>query len=404
MLKLTCAQAGRFLLYKHGLFDERRFFGKQGVLDFVRQVGCVQFDPIDVCGKNAELVLQSRVAGFTKSLLYELLYTDRALVDCFDKNLSILPVEDYPYFAADRAAFLSMGRSRAEVNAVCGMVKEHIRKNGPVCSADLRKVGVNRTVDWYWAATSLSRAALETLYFRGELAVSGKKGAVKYYDLAEHCLPPHILAARDPLPSMEDHLAWRVLRRIGSVGLLWNKPSDAWLNIPSFRTAERKTVFERLLAERSIVPVYVEGVGLLYSLASDSMHLERFTAERQAEGNTDTQTGFRGNEPRCELLAPLDNLLWDRNLVRALWGFDYKWEIYTPAAKRRHGYYVLPLLYGDRFAGRVEPVADKKAGVLTVRNVWYEDGFAPDADFNRAFTACLERFASFNGCSRVTFI
>ena len=95
---LSNQQARRFMLLKHGLIDSYKFAGKQGILDFVRQAGCIQFDPIDVCGKNAELVLQSRVKGFTKQLLYSLLYEDRTLLDYFDKNLSIIQTADWPYF------------------------------------------------------------------------------------------------------------------------------------------------------------------------------------------------------------------------------------------------------------------------------------------------------------------
>ena len=95
IITLTKQQARQFMLLKHGLIGERKFIGKDGVLAFVRQAGCIQFDPIDVCGKNAELVLQSRVKGFTKKMLYELLYEDRKLIDYFDKNLAIMAFEDW---------------------------------------------------------------------------------------------------------------------------------------------------------------------------------------------------------------------------------------------------------------------------------------------------------------------
>ena len=102
-LNFTLDEAKRFILYKQGLLSEHRFSGKKGVLNFIRQAGCIQFDPIDVCGRNAELVLQSRVADFTKNMLYELLYEDRKLLDNFDKNLAIIPVENWPNFKRDRA-------------------------------------------------------------------------------------------------------------------------------------------------------------------------------------------------------------------------------------------------------------------------------------------------------------
>lgn len=110
MIPLTIEEARNFILLKQGLLGEYRFTGKQGALDYVRQAGCIQFDPVDACGKNAELTLQSRVKGFTKQTLYELLYEDRSLVDYPDKNISIIPAEDWPYFERYRRAARENGR------------------------------------------------------------------------------------------------------------------------------------------------------------------------------------------------------------------------------------------------------------------------------------------------------
>ncbi|MDD4139934.1 MAG: crosslink repair DNA glycosylase YcaQ family protein, partial [Eubacteriales bacterium] len=225
-VRITNQQARRFLLLKHGLIGPYRFYGKQGILDFVGQAGCIQFDPVDTCGKNAELVLQSRVKDFRKDQLYDLLYTDRDLFDYFDKNLAILRTEDWPHCCRIRVSYREGCRSHREVDAVRATIIERIRKQGPVCSADLE---FDTKVAWFWQDTRLSRAALETLYFRGDLVVHHKEGTIKYYDLAERCLAPELLDAPDPFADDAAYAAWRVLRRIGSVGLLWNRASDAWL-------------------------------------------------------------------------------------------------------------------------------------------------------------------------------
>jgi len=387
-ISLTNAQARRFMLIKHGLIGKYKFSGKQGILEFIRQAGCIQYDPIDVCGKNAELVLQSRVKGFTKQTLYELLYNDRALLDYFDKNLAIIAAEDWPYFNRYREAHKNGGRSHADVNIVCEEIKSIIKEKGNLSSAD---IGFKDTVNWYWSDTKLSRAALETMYFRGDLAIHHKKGAIKYYDLAENCISKDLLAAPDPYPNELDHQQWRVLRRIGAVGLLWNKPSDAWLNIWELKSAQRNEIFDRLLHGGQIIEVVVEGVkDSLYCLSTDIDILE----------------AVRQNlvmKPRCELLAPLDNLLWDRKLIKALFGFDYKWEIYTPAVQRKYGYYVLPVLYGDMFIGRLEAVCERKAGTLIIKNIWYESGVKPGKRLTDALDKRLVEFAGFNGCDNVRY-
>mgnify|MGYP000874974848 FL=1 len=258
MQSISCTpiQARRFLLYKQGLLGEHCFEGKKGVIDYVRQAGCIQFDPIDVCGKNAELVLQSRVKGFQKQTLYNLLYEDRKLLDYFDKNLSIMLTEDWPYFSRIRKENTDSGRSYNEVNQVAEEIKYLIKESGPVSSKD---IDYNETVKWYWSDTRLSRAALETLYFRGDLIIHHKNGSMKYYDLAENCIPSELLNTPDPYQDDFDHMKWRVLRRIGSVGLLWNKSSDAWLGL-NLKAPEREKIFEALLNEGKIAEVSVEGL------------------------------------------------------------------------------------------------------------------------------------------------
>ncbi len=381
-------QARQFLLWKQGLLGAYRFSGRSGVLAFVRQAGCIQYDPIDICGKNAELVLQSRVAGFSKQMLSALLYEERELVDYFDKNMAIFHVEDWKYFARMRAHHHANGRSRDAVEAAIPGVIRTIQQKGFVCSKDIQ---LPQTVDWSWSPTSLSRAVLETLYFRGALVIHHKKGTQKYYSLAEAQLPAHILETPDPNESEDAFLAWQVQRRIGSVGMLWNRPSDAWLGIDGLKSEVRTRIFSALAAAGRIVEWTVEGIGgKLYILKED----EALAAHVLSGDNV---------PKRLEFIAPLDNLLWDRKLIKALFNFDYKWEIYTPVTLRKYGYYVLPVLYGDRFAGRAEVVADRKQSQLVVRQFWPEADAGADDNFRVLFAERLRQFAAFNDCDTLRF-
>ena len=136
-LKITKNQARRFLLLKHGLLGEHKFAEKQGIYDYIRQAGCLQYDPIDVCGKNHELVLFSKVKGFSKEDMYSLLYDERRLLDWFDKCMSIMPVEDWPYFESARKTGLFDSSERPEVDEAAERVLEYIQMNGAVCSSDI---------------------------------------------------------------------------------------------------------------------------------------------------------------------------------------------------------------------------------------------------------------------------
>jgi len=395
MICLTNRQARQFLLLKQGLLGEHRFIGKQGVLDYMRQAGCIQFDPVDACGRNAELTLQSRIKNFTKQTLYELLYHDRKLLDYPDKNLSIILTEDWPFFERYRKAAKENGLRFKELAQLEEQAKTYIRTHDPVSSDELPIYG---SVRWHsaihWSGkwdgdTNASRSVLEQLYSTGELIIHHKKGTRKYYDLAEKHIPDELLNAADPLPDDFEHRKWRVLRRIGAVGLMWNRPSDAWLNIWGLKSQQRNEAFKELLDERKILEIKVED--LKYSLfcrAEDIPIIETVLREDKFK-------------PRCELIAPLDCMMWDRKLIFALFGFDYTWEIYTPANKRKYGFYVLPLLYGDKFIGRLEAVADRNTGTLTVKNIWYEDGVKQDKKIKTAVGNCIKRFAEFNECDKI---
>ena len=393
MLTISKDQARQFILFRQGLLGEHRFIGKDGAYQYVRQAGCIQFDPVDVCGRNAELTLQSRVKGFRKKMLDDLLYRDRRLVDYADKELSIWPSEDWPFFSSYRERSLSHGKQFPGIPELEEQAVAYIRKNGPVSSDSLPIEG---TVFWHssmhWSGhwhnqSPAARSVLEQLYTDGVLLIHHKAGTRKFYDLADKYLPTGLLAAPDPCPDEMSFLCWRVKRRIGAVGLLWNRRSDAWLGI-AMTTEQRDAAFARLEREGAVTPVQVDGLRFPLYLLSEDLPL----MESVVSGQSDPKA-------RLEFLAPLDPMMWDRKLIEALWGFQYSWEIYTPASKRKYGYYVLPMVYGDRFVGRIEPKADRKTKALTVSKVWFEPGVRQTKKLVGQVDRAVQRLAKFNECS-----
>lgn len=385
-MKATLPQLRRFLLARHGLLGARRFKGPEGLMQYIRQCGCIQFDPVDVCGKSHELALLARVEGFTHAMLYTLLYEQRRLIDFFDKNMCIMPIEDWPCLEHIRSWYRQQSRSADKVEAVREQVLRTVHERGHVNASEL---GLEGRADWYWSGSSLSRVALETLYFRGDLVIHHKQGSIKSYALAADLLPKELHQAPCPFADEEERMRWQVLRRIGAVGTLPNSPSDAWLGVDGMKAAQRNRIFSTLEADGAIIPIEVEGLSKpLYIKATDAAALAAAAEPSSAA-------------KRVCLLAPLDCLMWDRKLIEAVFGFFYRWEIYTPAEKRQYSYYVLPVVYGERFAGRIEPVLDRKAGVLTVRRFWPEKGFRETAAFRRELENELNRLARFHGAQKV---
>ena len=398
MQTITRQQARQFILAKQGLIGKYRFTGKDGAYAYVRQAGCIQFDPVDVCGKNAELTLQSRVKNFKKTMLHDLLYKDRKLVDYADKELSIWPSEDWPYFSSYRERSRKLGLTFKGLKKLEKEAIEYIEANGPVSSDSLPIEGEifwHSSMHWSgnWQKNSqAARSVLEQLYTDGELVIHHKKGSRKYYDLAARHLPQNILEAENPCKTDEEFMCWRVLRRIGALGLLWDKNSTAFLGI-DINAAKRKKALEILTDEGKIISIMVEGIKQPFYYRSEDSELMRDVIEGTAD-----------LKPRMSFIAPLDPLMWDKALILALWDFQYSWEIYTPADKRKYGYYTLPVLFGDRFVGRIEAVPDRKTGVLAVRNIWWEDGIRRTKKLNTALERTVKEFAGFNNCKEIEYL
>lgn len=384
--KISASQARRFLLAYQHLWPPRSLHGRKATLDFIRHVHCIQFDPLDMVGQNAELVLQSRVADFQPVYLRDLLYGERKLLDGYDKNMAIYPIEDWPYFSRRRQAAKNNLRSAEAVQAIIPQVLDAIETRGPLSSLDL---DFDQAVDWYWAPTRLARAALESLYLTGELIVQRKIHTRKVYDLTARHIPEDILHTPEPNPSETEYQDWYVLRRIGSVGLIWNRGTESWLGVPA-KSAQRTAALKRLVDRGVVLEIEVEDLDVpLYMRAKDRQLLESVM---------DKEVGAT----KMAFLAPLDNLLWDRRLLKDLFGFDYRWEVYKPKHQREFGYYVIPVLYGDRFVARFEPVREKKTRLLTLKNWWWEPDITPTPAMNSALEECLKHFFEYLSIQKIS--
>jgi uncharacterized protein YcaQ len=381
MITLTPSQARQIMLAHQGLWPPRSWHGKEGILEFINRVGCIQYDPLNMVGQNPELVLQSRVKDYQPQLLNELLYTERRLLDGFDKVMSIYQVDDWPYFQRFRDADRVSTEQRSDgLQMVLSLVRAEIEKRGPLCSLDL---DINHRVDWPWGPTRAARAALESLYFAGELIIHHKVNTRKYYDLANRHISVEILQAPDPNQSEVEYQDWHVLRRIGSVGLLWNRSSEAWLGLRGVKSPERIQTIKRLVSDGCLCEARIEGIGPSFYLRRQDLSLLEQTIEIPPPVTC------------ASFLAPLDNLLWERRQLKALFDFDYRWEVYTPVVMRKYGYYVLPVLYGDHFIARIEPVLEKHTRNLVIKNWWWESDVIPDDEMQFALVDCFDDFIKY---------
>ena len=401
-ISISKEQARRFLLSYHGLSGPGLSKGKDGIVEYFNRVGCIHFDPLNIVGHNQELVLQSRIDGFKPCMLDELLYKDRKLVDGWDKVMSIYNTSDWPYFSRYRASNLERLCSEDRpIVPYLPLIREEINIHGPLSSIDLQ---YDESVNWPWGPTRVSRAALESMWFWGEVIIHHKVNTRKYYDFAVRHLPHELLSTPDPNETFDQYRDWRICRRIGGVGLLWAKPGDAWLEIPETKTPERLESIQRLLSAGKLTEIAIDGINVPFYIRSTDQNIMENVLSN-IPGGTFSPSGSnvpaRSRKPEARILAPLDNMLWDRRMISELFDFDYRWEVYKPESERKYGYYVLPVIFGDRFIGRFEPSYDKKAKTLTIKNWWWENGVRQTKPMQHALVKCFRRFAGYLGANRI---
>lgn len=380
MLTLTNRQAREALVRYHNLDGADRLRGIDGARTIMARLGTIQFDPLNVVGRNADLVLQARVRGYRPEMLRRLLYEERFLVDGYDKEMCIYTAKDFGCYAPQRAMHAADARrwlerrGQGEAFDMLDDILGIIREKGACALTD---IPIGDSKDFGWGPRRPSGAAMEYLFRAGRLCVADKKGTQRRFDLTERVLPEdcHAPVARDA----DDFADWMVLRRLSCVGLLWDRMGGAWQGYVVSNDKARKAALSRLSEQGKAVPCRIEG------------RRETFYAVPEALEALDKS--FSGRQAR--FLAPLDNLMWDRGMAEALFGFKYRWEVYTPVDKRQYGYYVLPVLYGSRLVARFDPLPAAKAGRFAVQRWWWEADARPSRAMLEAVEHAMDRFAAF---------
>jgi uncharacterized protein YcaQ len=360
----------------------------ESVMAVFDRLGSIQFDPLDVAGRNHDLVLQARIAGYRREFTDELLYDRRALFETYNKSLNLLPTRELPFYRISwqRGVDGRAGKLVGEQAVLAEKILGEIRDGGPRCSLDFER---EAAIDWWWGPTTAVRAVLEALCVSGTIGLSRRDGNRRYYDLTERLHPPELLAVE---VSERDQLRHKLMSRHRAHGLLGSSGSgELWLGIG---LAPQRTELRAELVERGeLFPVTVEGIrGQRFLLTQELPILE------QAE--LESSHGLEG-PGAVSFMAPLDPLMWDRGLLGPLYDFDYTWEVYTPAVKRRWGYYVLPILFGDRLVGRIEPRLDRRAKRARILGLGFEPGFDPLAEpgFVDGLADALNAYLAFGGAS-----
>ena len=385
--------ARRFLIHYHHLVDGTMLQGELGILDFFDKVGSIQYDPLNVVGRNADLVLQSRIQDYQASMLNSLLYEKRKLLDGWDKMLSIYQQKDWPYFSRIRHAMQESikadlaYRDSLEALELADEVKRIILDKGPLQAKD---ISLGAKYSGSWGHKKMSSATLDYMYHSGVIGVAKKRNTQKVYDVIEALIPKEILEQEEPFFSEEAFDLWYFKRRLASVGLLWGKSGGGWLGYHLSDASRRKTILQKLVELGEIIPIKVGEIKeVFYIRKEEEAQLDECIKKNSYQDDI-IPKGIK-------ILAPLDNLLWDRSMIERLFGFSYTWEVYVPIIKRKYGYYVLPVLYKDTFIARFEPKLQRNNEPLNIENWWWEAETNKTPEMFQAIITGLENFCTYLG-------
>lgn len=362
------------------------------VLDVIRQIRCVQLDPISVVARSPLLVLRSRMPGFEPRHLDRLLWRDRSLFEYWAHAASIVLTEDYAihhyrmrnYPSAVDSWGREFGVWVERNDALRRSMLRELRRNGPMRVRDFAADAVaERWVSTGWTGDRNVDQMLKYLWMRGIVMVASRRGLEKWWDLTERVLPAE--ARKERLRDLEVTRRAAVIS-LRALGVATPKHIEGHFTVR--RYPELPRVLERLERAGEIERVDVDGQpGLWFVHAEDLPALERL--------------GRGSWRPRTTLLSPFDNLIHDRKRALSLFDLDYKMEIYVPQAKRRFGYYAMPVLHGDRFLARVDPALDRERGRLVVNAVHSEDGVRPAREDGPAVAGAVEDLARWAGASTI---
>lgn len=373
----------RYLLSKQLLFPPQSLNGYKGIDKVFKTIRSIQFDPQNPCGTNVDLVLQARIKDYHPMDYYLWLYERREGIECLDKKLCIVPIKDFGFCKKGNDNISRQEKLRKfvlENSKQLNQLLERINKTGEINSFRINDSwGVKKlpeNLKW-------RKVALDVLWKTGKLVISKRLNGRKYFDL-----PQKIYGVKYKWINNNKLKPEQIIRRIKSVGILPKTGTgQGWLGIG--RGQEISPIISKLLKEKILIELQIENVKRKYVMISyDIKYLKKLSSMNQIFNTV--------------FLAPLDNLLWDRETIKDVFDFEYRWEVYKPKTQRKYGHYTLPILYGEKFIGRIEPRQVGKT--LEIRGLWVEPNFEWNELVDESFHNYLETFKNYLGVESVKWL
>ncbi len=373
-MKWTKEQARNFIVNYHFINTNNT----PSIFDVFSRLKTIQMDPLNVVGINPELVLQSRIRDYKLGDINHHLYQTRYLIDGWEKQMSIYETKYFSYFhrvRENRAEGHKKGALKYynfDISDVIPEVRKVIQNKYPILSKD---ISFGEKQSNRWGSSKASTLAIDYLFHKGEIGIHNRKNTQKRYAPVETLIKDHI--KDDPFQTEEEFIIWYLKRRIDTCGLAWSKSVMHFQGLHISNKITRKPYLKLLEKTGQITTITIEDIPGEFYIP---------TAALQIPIEINDNISF---------IAPLDNLTWDRDLLLYLFDYDYKWEVYTPVSKRRWGYYVLPILKGSKFIGRIEFHKQRKQEPLRVLNLLLEENIRYTKKLDKEINQALKNFTKY---------
>ncbi|MFZ1322496.1 MAG: crosslink repair DNA glycosylase YcaQ family protein [Ignavibacteria bacterium] len=351
---------------------------KDSILKIISQLGYIQIDTISVTERSVNHIIWSRTGNFDKDIINKL-FLEKKIFEYWSHAAAILPMHDYRYSMIFKNYYIERyGSFKKNNNRLLKYVKDRIRSEGALMSRDFED---KRTGTSGWWNRKPAKEALEFLFFSGELMVRERIGFQKVYDLTERVLPFDI---DDSIPTKEEYYKYLILSSIKANGIISGKEM-------TYLKRNDKNVFSdvlnELLEDKQICEITINGVN----------SINYYSKPELLNMNISDKSGLK-------ILSPFDNLIIQRERIKHIFNFDYQLECYVPQTKRRYGYFSMPVLYDNKFIGRIDMKSDRKIKTLKVNNFYCENALNLSSTQIKKLNSVLLKYAGFTGCERVEWM
>ena len=363
--------------------------------EIINRLGYVQIDTISVIQRAHHHVMWTRQNQYHTDHLHDLQSEQRKVFEYWGHAMSYLPMSDYRYSLLRMENFKNpkhkwIKKRYNETKYLFPEILHRIREEGPLGSKDFKHPTDDKRGTWWdWKPAKM---ALEILYWQGELMITERKNFQKIYDLRERVLPNHIDISRPGESEVAEFLIRKGLQAMGIASL---KDLHRFLQPDTARDSDWQAV-DRAVITKVLQDLVEEGE--VIKIEIDELPHDVFYISNTALQEVQKKSVLN---KQVHLLSPFDNLVIQRDRVKKLFDFEYMLECYVPAAKRKYGYFVLPVLWKNNLIGRIDPKADRKTKTMIINNLQIDEDTLSDPEFLEGLSKTFANFMRFNDCERI---